>query len=43
MKTKRLLRVLSLLGFILLIAPFYDSCNGERMLKMADTNAEVCC
>jgi hypothetical protein len=29
MKTTRLLRVLSLLGFLLLIAPFYDSCDGK--------------
>lgn len=39
MKTKRLLRVLSILGFLLLIAPFYDSCNGHRM-KQADATAE---
>ncbi|MBP6557884.1 MAG: hypothetical protein KA213_05920 [Flavobacterium sp.] len=31
MKTTRTLRALSLLGFLLLLAPFYDSCNGERM------------
>lgn len=31
MKTTRTLRLLSLLGFLLLLAPFYDSCNGHRM------------
>lgn len=41
MKTTRLLRVLSLLGFLLLIAPFYDSCNGERMHRIVDANAEA--
>ncbi len=41
MKTNRLLRVLSLIGFLLLIAPFYDSCNGQRMHRVADANAEV--
>ena len=41
MKTTRLLRVLSLLGFLLLLAPFYDSCNGEQMHRIADANAEV--
>ena len=40
MKTNRLFRVLSLLGFLLLMAPFYDSCNGHRM-KQADANAEA--
>lgn len=40
MKAKRLLRVLSLLGFLLLMAPFYDSCNGHRM-KQAEANAEA--
>jgi hypothetical protein len=41
MKTTRLLRVLSLLGFLLLLAPFYDSCNGERMHRIADARAEA--
>jgi hypothetical protein len=36
MKITHLLRVLSLLGFLLLIAPFYDSCNGHRMLREAE-------
>jgi hypothetical protein len=40
MKTNRLLRVLSLLSFLLLMAPFYDSCNGERMHRIADAKAE---
>lgn len=40
MKTNRMLRVLSLLAFLLLLAPFYDSCNGERLLKKADATAE---
>lgn len=40
MKTKRLLRVLAVLAFLLLIAPFYDSCNGQRM-KKAEVNAEA--
>lgn len=33
MKTIISLRALSLLGFLLLIAPFYDSCNGHGMKK----------
>jgi hypothetical protein len=40
MKTNRLLRILSLLAFLLLIAPFYDSCDGRGM-KQADSNAEA--
>lgn len=40
MKTSRILRILSLLAFLLLIAPFYDSCNGERM-KKAQSNSEA--
>ncbi|MEO5777574.1 MAG: hypothetical protein ABIQ27_11760 [Flavobacterium sp.] len=40
MKTNRLLRMLSLLAFLLLMAPFYDMCNGRGM-KSADANAEV--
>ncbi|WP_396157453.1 hypothetical protein [Flavobacterium sp.] len=41
MKITRLLRILSLFGFLLLMAPFYDSCNGERMHRIADANAEA--
>ena len=33
--------MLSLLGFLLLIAPFYDSCNGERLGRVADANPEA--
>ena len=40
MKTTRLLRMLSLLGFLLLLTPFYDHCNGRGM-KMAEANAEA--
>lgn len=40
MITTHLLRILSILGFLLLFAPFYDSCNGKRM-KKADANAEA--
>jgi len=29
MKTTRILRLLSLLGFLLLLAPFYDSCDDQ--------------
>lgn len=31
MKSTSLLRVLSLFGFLLLLAPFYDQCNGRGM------------
>lgn len=41
MKITRLLRILSLFGFLLLMAPFYDSCNGERMHRIADASAEA--
>jgi len=39
MKTNRLLRVLSLLGLLLLMAPFYDSCDGDGggFKKVRDT------
>jgi hypothetical protein len=40
MRTIRMLRVLSLLGFLLLFAPFYDSCNGPG-IKKANENAEA--
>jgi hypothetical protein len=33
MKTIRVLRVLSLLGFLLFLAPFYDSCDGNYPFK----------
>jgi hypothetical protein len=39
MKTNRLLRVLSLLAFLLLMAPFYDSCNGHRMKEAEAVDA----
>lgn len=39
MKSVRTLRLLSLLGFLLLIAPFYDQCNGRGM-KKAEAPAE---
>lgn len=34
MKSIRAIRLLSLLGFLLLIAPFYDQCNGHGMRKV---------
>lgn len=37
MKTNRLLRVLSLLGVLLLMAPFYDSCDGGGFRKVRET------
>lgn len=36
MKTNRTLRLLSLLGFLLLLAPFYDSCNGSGFTRIQD-------
>lgn len=33
MKSIRTLRLLSLLGFLLFVAPFYDMCNGHGMKK----------
>lgn len=33
--------MLSLLGFLLLLAPFYDHCNGHRM-KMVESTAAAC-
>jgi len=47
MKSIHTLRLLSLLGFLLLMAPFYDQCNGRGMKKseapaeeyMVDTTA----
>lgn len=41
MKSISLLRVLSLLGFLLLIAPFYDQCNGKGMKYKKAEEAEV--
>lgn len=41
MKSIRSLRVLSLLGFLLLIAPFYDHCNGHRMRKIEEVPVEA--
>ena len=41
MKTTRLLRVLYLLGFLLLFAPFYDSCDGKYFRKMNNDGTEV--
>ena len=32
--------MLSLLGFLLLLAPFYDHCNGHGM-KIAEANTEA--
>jgi hypothetical protein len=37
MKTNRLLRILSLLGVLLLMAPFYDSCDGGGFRKVRET------
>lgn len=39
MKTTRLLRVLSLLGFLLLMAPFYDACDGHLVKQVEATDA----
>jgi len=41
MKSIRSLRLLSLLGFLLLIAPFYDQCNGRGMKKVEATAEDV--
>lgn len=41
MKSIRTLRLLSLLGFLLLIAPFYDQCNGHGMKKVEAKPEEV--
>lgn len=41
MKSTSLLRVLSLLGFLLLIAPFYDQCNGKGIKYKKAEKAEV--
>jgi len=39
MKTTRLLRVLSLLGFLLLMAPFYDACDGHLVKQVEATDS----
>lgn len=41
MKSIRTLQLFSLVGFLLLIAPFYDQCNGSRMKKEEATVEEV--
>jgi hypothetical protein len=41
MKTTRTLRLLSLLGFLLLLAPFYDSCNGNYIHKVNADGTEI--
>jgi hypothetical protein len=38
MKTSRLLRLLSLLGVLLLMAPFYDSCDGNYLHEIKTMN-----
>ena len=40
MKPNPSLRILCLLGFLLLMAPFYDSCNGHLM-KQVEADAEA--
>lgn len=41
MKSIHSLRLLSLLVFLLLIAPFYDQCNGHGMKKAEPARAEL--
>lgn len=41
MKSIRTLRLLSLLGFLLLMAPFYDQCNGHGMKKAEAPTKEL--
>lgn len=41
MKTNRLLRILSLLGFLLLMAPFYDSCDGNYIHQVNNDGSEI--
>lgn len=41
MKTTRTLRLLSLLGFLLLMAPFYDSCDGNYIHKVNADGTEI--
>lgn len=41
MKSISLIRVLSLLGFLLLIAPFYDQCNGKGIKSKQAEEAET--
>lgn len=40
MKTNRLLRMLSLLGVLLLMAPFYDSCDGNYFHEIKTANGK---
>ncbi|NMH28792.1 hypothetical protein [Flavobacterium silvaticum] len=40
MKSKTIVRILSAIGFLLLIAPFYDHCNGSRLRRVKDEKAE---
>ncbi|POY38643.1 hypothetical protein C3L50_10900 [Flavobacterium alvei] len=39
MENTRLLKVLSLVAFLLLMAPFYDQCNGHGWTKNVDAPA----
>lgn len=41
MKSTSLLRVMSLFGFLLLIAPFYDQCNEKGMKSKKAEEAET--
>lgn len=41
MKTTNTLRILSLIGFLLLFAPFYDSCDGKYVLQRIPENNVV--
>lgn len=41
MKSFVSIKLLSLLGFLLLMAPFYDSCNGKGFTKVTDAEAEA--
>ncbi len=41
MKTTRTLRLLSLLGFLVLLAPFYDSCDGDYIHKVNEDGTEI--
>ena len=41
MKTTRTLRLLSLLGFLLLLAPFYDSCDGNYIHRVNADGTEI--
>lgn len=41
MKTSGRLRLLSLLGFLLLLAPFYDACDGDHFFSKVPENNVV--